>query len=601
MGKKKKEVKETKKKSQNAAGSTQFENKSARISSFIEKKGLVALFLFLLSFGVFAFSLKGDFVWDDAVLIKNSTTLKASYIDYKTLIPWQGKSHKGKHYRPLMRISWVADQEIWGGSPVGFHLSNVIFHSASTALFYFMALLILGEFKVERKESIAFLSSLFFALIPIHVESVSFIAARADLLCSMFFFLAFIFNILSYRKLWFFALAILCFYLSLLSKEVAVAFPLVAIGFDLISGRFRSRSSLLRYAFFGLLIFIYLYFRRGTLEFLSRFASEHLWWMLRVFFDSYVFYLGKLIFPFKLNPFITSEPVSVYYFIFSVLVIILLCIVGYISIRKKERVTAFSIYWVFATLGPNSLVAMFGYALTPFAERFLYIPSAGFCIFIGYFLLEVTRRLKVEKLGWALGLLLCVIYLLFTISGQGVWKNDLSLWERASKRTPNNAVPHINYGNSLLKEGKTDDGIRELSYAFMPGVVSGRRQRVYAADNLGILYLDKKEYELAEGWFNKALSYNPRFYKAYYNLGLIYIIKGKKENDASYYRKAESYLKRATRLKRRFGRAHLALADLYLELGHRENARKEAKKALQSGLREPLAKEARKILSVTEN
>src|SRR3989304_6491905 len=199
-----------------------------------------------------------------------------------------------------------------------------------------MVFLILGEFRVERKESIAFLSSLFFALHPIHVESVSFISARADLLCSVFFFLAIIFNILSYRKLWFFILSIFCFYLSLLSKEVAVAFPLVAIGFDLISGRFRSRGNLLRYSFYGLLIFGYFYFRSTRLESIFKLDWAHVWGVLKVLFSSYLFYLEKLVFPFNSNPFISSLPSGSYYFVFSVLVILILCLAGYISIRFKK-------------------------------------------------------------------------------------------------------------------------------------------------------------------------------------------------------------------------------------------------------------------------
>ncbi|HEY7535375.1 MAG TPA: tetratricopeptide repeat protein, partial [Thermodesulfobacteriota bacterium] len=152
-----------------------------------------------------------------------------------------------------------------------------------------------------------------------------------------------------------------------------------------------------------------------------------------------------------------------------------------------------------------------------------------------------------------------------------------------------------------LKAGETDDAIQQFSFAFVPGVVSGKKQRIYAADNLGMVYFDKKEYKLSENWFKKALSYNPRFYKPYYNLGLIYIMKAKNGNEPSYYRKAEEYLKIATKLKRRFGTANLALAALYLELGEMEKARSEAQNAIRSGLPEPLANQARHIIAITGN
>ena len=602
MSKRKKEHRETKKKNQNVADSARFEKKGVRITSFIGNKGLVALFLFLLSFGAFAYSLKSDFVWDDISRIKESSyRLNISNINYKSLLPWLGKGIIGKHYRPLLHISWIVDNETWGVTPFGFHLSNIIFHSISTVLFYFMVLLILREFNVQRRESIAFISSIFFALHPIHVESVSFVAARADLLCSIFFFLAFIFNILSYRKLWFFILTIIFFYLSLLSKEVAVAFPLVAIGFDLINGRFKSRGSFLRYPFYGLLIFGYFFFRSTLLESIIKLDLVYVGGVLKVLFSSYFFYLEKLVFPFNLNPFISTRPSGSYYFLFSVLIIFILCVVAFVSIKKREGITAFGIYWIFSTLGPHSLVAVLSVAITPLAERFLYIPSAGFCLLLGYFLVEAGERLNFKKLAWALGFILSLTYLFFTIKGQGVWKDNLTLWEYASKRSPINATPHVNYGTSLLQAGKTDEAIGELLFAFKPGVRSGKKQRIYASNNLGLVYLDKKDYETAEKWFNKTISDDPRFDTAYYHLGVVYIIKGQNGNDASYYRKAEEYLKQAVKIRRSYGRAHLALANVYMELGEREKARDEAKMALQSGLIESLANHARNILRKTEN
>src|SRR3989337_3412031 len=102
MSKRKKEHKETKKKSQNVADSARFDKKGIRITSFIGNKGVVALFIFLLSFGVFAPSLESDFAWDDISRIQESYyRLNLSDINYKTLVPWLGKGIKGIHYRPL--------------------------------------------------------------------------------------------------------------------------------------------------------------------------------------------------------------------------------------------------------------------------------------------------------------------------------------------------------------------------------------------------------------------------------------------------------------------------------------------------------------------
>jgi Tfp pilus assembly protein PilF len=96
--------------------------------------------------------------------------------------------------------------------------------------------------------------------------------------------------------------------------------------------------------------------------------------------------------------------------------------------------------------------------------------------------------------------------------------------------------------------------------------------------------------------FHKAVSYDPKFYRAYYHLGIIYFIKGKSENSVSYYRKAEEYLDKTLEIYPPYGRASLFLAKIYMELGEREKAKQYAKEALQKGLIPPLDKEAEHIL-----
>jgi len=548
---------------------------------FIKHKGFVALFLFIVSLGVFAPSLKNNFVWDDhKFVIKKSSSLEASHITYMLLMP-SIRSGKSIHYRPIMFISYVVDKKFWSISPFGFHLSNIIFHSVSTVLFYFMVLLILREFKVERKEPIAFLSSLFFALHPVHVEAVSFVSARSDLLCTIFFFLAFIFYVLSYRRLWFLVLTAFCFYLSLLSKEVAVAFPIVAIGFDLISRRFASRESILRYSILGVLILAYLYLRgRGYVIipgiFSERFQlsvqdGTQIWGVLKVLLSSYLFYIKKLVFPFNINPFIATLSIGFYYLVSSILVIILLCIIGFISIRKREGITAFCIFWILTNLGPASLVAIFRVATMSVAERFLYIPSAGFCMLLGYFVIEAGERMKYQRTGWALGSLICIFYLFFTIWGQSIWKDDLSLWEYASKRSPYDAIPHSNYAEALNAVGKTDQAIEEFLIALNQGVRGTKKEKAAIANNLGNVFMyKKKEYSKAEEWFLKAVNYDPKYMATYYHLGLVYFRKGQTGNSVSDYRMAENYLNKALHYKD----ARVLLSMVYSVLGEREKAKK---------------------------
>jgi protein O-mannosyl-transferase len=609
----------------------------------LEHKTLVAIFLFFICFGVFIPSLRSGFVWDDVYYIQNNPyRFESSNINSETFLGIKERK-RFSYYRPILFISFVIDHELWGLSPFGFHLSNVVFYSISAVLFYLLALFVLEEFRVDGKEAKAFLSSLFFAFYPTHVESVSWVSGRMDLLCGLFFFPAFVFHILSHRKLGFLALAGVCFSLSLLSKEVAVAFPIVVLGFDILSHRYKSRGNILRYAVYGILILIYFYLRgrailpgspSGDVQ-QSAYATHRIlqmWGDLSVLLCSYLFYIKKLLFPFDLNPFITTVPQDFYYLTSSIIVILLLCIISFISIRRKGYVTPFSIFWVFITLGPSSLVAVIPVAATPLANRYLYFPSAGYCLLIGYLIVELGKRVEYKKIGYAFGFALCLSYLFFTIRGQSIWKDNLIFWRDISKRSPDQFAPHIDYGAALRDAGKTDEAVREFLTAFNSTNDSNKKARAMTATDIGIVYLDKGDYKNAEEWFLKALNYDPTYEDAnyhvgfihfvnwdlknaeewflkalnydskdervYYHLGATYLLRAERENYAPGYGMAEKYLTKALMISDSHGDTHLVLAKVYVALGEREKAKEHAKRALQMGVSEPLAKQAQDILNM---
>ncbi len=126
---------------------------------------------------VFIPSLGNDFVWDDVSYIgKRASILDFSKIGPELVTPKVKNERKaGKYFRPVHQVSLILDNEIWGSSAFGFHLTNIILHSISTVLLYFLVLLLLSEFNVRGRESIALISCILFALYPLHVESVSFI------------------------------------------------------------------------------------------------------------------------------------------------------------------------------------------------------------------------------------------------------------------------------------------------------------------------------------------------------------------------------------------------------------------------------------------
>jgi tetratricopeptide (TPR) repeat protein len=641
MGKKSKKPKETRKQSAPTEEPARHSATGERIKDLVNHKALVVVLLFVISFAVFVPSLKNNFVWDDRVAIQKNYHAFRNFNIKSLLIPKEKENKSIGYYRPVVFSSMFVDRTIWGPSPFGFHLSNLIFHSVSTVLFYLLVFLLLGEFKVERKEGIAFLSSLFFAFHPMHVESVSWIAGRTDVLCGLFFSLAFIFYILSYRKLWFLSLSAISVFLALLSKEVAIAFPIAAFGFDIATGRYKSRANVLKYAICGTLVFAYLYLRGRAFIIIPELTGERIqqaasqgpqiWGVLKVVLNSYLFYIKELVFPFSFNAFIGTVPGGGSYLVSSVLVILLLCVISLVSIKKKEGVTAFCIFWILITIVPSCIIAISRFAATPLAERYLYIPSAGYCLLVGYLLLQLGNRIKAQKISWLMGFLIIIAYLFFTIERQGVWKDNLSFWEDASKRSPHQFITHLNYGVALKEAGRKDEAIREFQTAIENDTIrSSKRGKAKTANSIGITYLEKGDPGNAENWFRKAIDFDPKFggsyyqvgfiyfikgdpinaenwfrkaidfdpnnAKAYYHLGAIYYIKGEHEKSIASYKIAEENLKRALTLSRHSGKAHFVLAKVYIGLGERQKAKEHAKEAIQNGLEGQLYQEAENIL-----
>lgn len=578
------------------------------LSGLIGNRLFSAVTLFLISFALFSPSLGSDFVWDDVeVITKSNVSFEASNIA-RVIVPGIEKNKKERYYRPVIYASMVLDNGLWGVTPFGFHLSNLVFHALSTVLFYFMAVLVLNGFRVEGSGAGAFLAALLFAVHPMHVESVSWVAGRTDALCAVFLFLAFIMHILSYGRTWLLALVAAGFALSLMSKETAVAFPLLALSYDLLGRRLKDRTNIARYAVYMGILVLYFYLRGRAFVNVPElsagaggsgvsFAARGLEPLITVL-GSYLAYLNKLILPVEFNAFITNVPRGIVYTLSSMILLAALAVLGFWSVKKRENVTAFSILWVLITLGPAAVVSITGIASTPLAERYLYIPSAGFCLLLGYWISEAAERARVRRIAWGLALILVVAYAALSYQRQGVWRDDLSLWRDTALKSPAHPLPHSNYGLALSNAGQGDMAIGEFELALSPEMNDSPRGKAVTANNLGLEYLQRERYTEAEGWFRKALEYDPGYGRTYYHMGLINFIKGDLTGSAAAYEDAERYLKKVFDHYHTFGRANLLLAKVYLKTGEIDKAREQAEEAIRSGLPENLSGEARDILVI---
>jgi tetratricopeptide (TPR) repeat protein len=231
----------------------------------------------------------------------------------------------------------------------------------------------------------------------------------------------------------------------------------------------------------------------------------------------------------------------------------------------------------------------------------------GYCLLIGYWILEVERRINATKVAWAFGIALGISYLFFTIDGQSIWKNNLNVWAKATQKSPFSATSYINYGHALRLEGKVDEEIQAYIKVFDPRVVASRGRLAFAANNLGVAYLSKGEYDTAEKWFRKFYSLDSKREDLYYyHMGYLDFLRGERElkrnrYSVEYYEEAERYLNKLFENYKTDGKAHVLFANVYIRLGNKAKAAELARKALQMRLDPRLKNQAQAIIRRTTN
>lgn len=479
--------------------------------------GLAAIAL--VSFGVYLNTLNNSFVYDDTMQVLQNSWIRdvrnLPEIFSKSAWGFQSERAHSNYYRPLMHIFYMIDYHLFGLNPRGFHLVNVLFHTANSLLIFFVASSLLREsetggrgWEVGRRQSeagegftfhdsrfIAFLAAILFATHPVHTEAVAWVGAITDLSYSFFFLLSFYFYIecgmeIKRREYLF---SLIAFFLALLCKEPAVSLPLVLFAYDIARGK-GGRGLvfyLKRYIPFVLIAGVYFIARFHALEGIAPVKAHReltsYQYVINIF-SLFSVYVEKLLLPLNLNAFHTLRPVSSLLEIrgiISLAITISYLIFGIVAYRK-DRISFLGLALVGAPLLPALYIPALGES--PLAERYLYLPSAGFILVIASFCLRPAARLR--RYGFALtaaAILLAGLYSIQTVSRNRVWKDNLTLFSDTVKRSPDGELPHGKLGNALVDLGRIDEAIEQ--YRFI--ILNLNPNSPEAHRNLGLSYMKK--------------------------------------------------------------------------------------------------------------
>lgn len=526
-------------------------------------KARCAVAVALVAVAAYAATLGYDLVWDDTLLIQQSWRLHHWGELPQLLLShfWSEVGETSHYYRPLITLTFFLDMKVWGLQPFGFHLTNLLAHVA-----VILAVLAVAR-RVTGSELAAVISALAFALHPLHTESVSFVSGRTDILAALFLLLA----LLAYDRgldqaRWRFTVCSLGAYLlALFAKEIAITLPAVLalwdwrVRGDLRGGRAVWRG-VARYAPYGGVLALYLGLRLFALHGVGDPAADA--WgpsitRLLTTLQTVASYAWMTIVPYPSNAYRVIVPVSVppdlHWWV--AMVGLGAAIAGSAWALRRVPVVGFGALWFWITLAPSVAVNLLPLPTVLMAERFLYLPTVGYCLILGWLASRllgpvVLGRAARLRLAPALGLgLLLLAYFVLTLWRNEDWRDEDRLYSRMAESSPTAAVPHVNLAFVQLPRGEIASANEHLREAVRlapgnpraqaglgltetllghldVGLRHGLRARELAPDSadvlasLGALYLARGEPARAVPELSASLRVKPNQVHAALNLAL---------------------------------------------------------------------------------
>ncbi len=566
-----------------------------------KKAGFFAILVFLLSFGIYSSSFKNELVWDDYIALGRIPDLSDS-LSTRILF---NTSPSAKYYRPIVMLSFVVDYKLWGMNPFGYHLGNVFFHSINSVLVFTLVLLIIRKHTQLKDEApwMAFASALLFASHPSVSESVAWVSARTDVLCTTFFLSAFIFYIAS--KGYLYPVSIFFFILSLMTKETALVFPPLILAYHI----FLSQKRLER----GQIIVIFCFFAILLGYVLLRLYTTPVISSLPVYkkaqeIDSAIlglvyalgFYVKKLFFPGDYSIFIPNlqESDSVPALLF--LGLLAASILGYV--KWRWHMFPFFLLFVILPLLPALSTAVFKVATSLVAERYLYISTVGFSIFLAYTLFSLAGvfskviRVRRHILVAPALLLIFTLYLGSTLERIGIFKDNFTLWGKALREYPAYCTPRVILGETLLDKKMVGEAVRVFQLALKPDVTCNSLWRYFAANHLGEIFFKNGRLDKARRYWEMATQYNPNSALPYNGLGLLYLYRAESFGEDESLEKARYYFKEAVRIQPKRQESYFYLGKALMGLESKEEAKKAFRDTIQINPETFFAKAARGFL-----
>ena len=518
------------------------------------RRAAVSLLLVVATVAVYARVATFGFInFDDPAYVENNAQVLNGLT--RDGIVWAFTTTRQANWHPLTWLSLQLDAQLGGPSPRVFHTTNIVLHVVSVLLLFLLFARMTGS--LWRSALVAAL----FAVHPLHVESVAWIAERKDVLSTALGLLACHAWLGSLERPGFArrALAVSAYAASLLAKPMLVSLPIVLLLFDVWPLRrvdswrrlVVEKAPLFALAAASCVVTFVVQSHGGAARSLTQFPLAARAANAAV---SYVVYLGKAIWPSGLSIFYpyAYDGVPAWQTAGAILTLAGVS-AGCVFVRRRAPYLLVGWFWYLVTLLP--VIGLVQVGSQAMADRYTYVPLIGPFAMLAFALPDRFRRAVAPAVFAAIVVLGAAAW-----RQAGYWRDSVALFEQSLAVTTDNAMAHNSLAQALFDRGRIDQAVAHCAEAvrIAPGMGDAQSNLVR-----GLLAQGKTEEAAARA--REALALRPSDSRTHVNAGLIARLEGRDDDAFSSFREA-------LRLDPDDQEAHLNLGALLAAHGMRDEA-----------------------------
>ena len=491
-----------------------------------------------MTWAVFGQTLRYPFVnYDDGTYVYGNPAILGG-LSLRS-VAWAFTHIHSQNWHPLTTISHMLDVQWFGLKAGGHHFVNVLLHTAGVLLLFFVLRALTGA--TWRS---AFVAALF-AIHPLHVESVAWIAERKDVLSGVFFFLtlgAYARYVRSEPRVLCYSVTAIMLLLGLLSKPMLVSTPIILLLLDywplgrINDGRTLRRAMVEKLPLVVLVAGSCVATILAQKEATGSAADLPLPWRLQNAAASFAIYIGQMFWPARLSVFYPhpENALPMWEIALGLSLLVGLTLLAFLT-RKRHPSILTGWLWYVVMMAPVIGIVQVG--LQGHADRYTYLPQIGLYVIVTWAAAELVQKSRLRIIG----LTTCAVAVLVALGLSAwrqvtYWKESETLWTRALAVTPNSDVALGGLGGVLLEAGNVDGAIARFQSALR---IRPDNSEVHSALAEALMRNGQAQ-EAASHW-EKAVALQPEDVQARDKLGAVLVQQGRLSDGLAQWRASLKY------------------------------------------------------------